>query len=467
MVSSSGKTWMRFPYLTSGHCFGLHPHLVRRIPQPPSLVLAEKEDENGFFKLHCKEYPALISKGYADYFAPVNTPAAVNAFLEYWKPYALVLVESEVWPNLFLIASANGVMLTLSTPVIDAIQIFTHSSIGKSDLKQSDSSKEKEKKDDGSPGALTVLPLYAMLPGYEGRERFKSYNPWNGISKASAAQRAGRTAPDHCYRLYSSAVFNNIFPDFSTAEILKISVDGVVLLMKSIGIKMMEELLSESQLSGESTGSIGRSKGASISSSHQQISVTVVTEFVRWNEEAISRCTLLSPQPGNLATNVKTLFTCLLDQVSHVSRRVVAAAASAKLLLLLVEAVLDLSWLLYNVVEAVWLSFNIVDGAHAASCEEIATSMSSVEGAAYKGLQQCIETVMTEVERLLSAEQKATDYKSPDESIVPDHRLQILGIDGKDVERLTFSVSPHDFGVGEGGWAGLCFSPSQWSTIHV
>ncbi|CAH1447797.1 unnamed protein product [Lactuca virosa] len=36
---------------------------------------------------------------------------------------------------------------------------------GKSDLKQSDSSKEKEKKDDGSPGALTVLPLYAMLPG--------------------------------------------------------------------------------------------------------------------------------------------------------------------------------------------------------------------------------------------------------------------------------------------------------------
>nr|KAJ0189665.1 hypothetical protein LSAT_V11C800436010 [Lactuca sativa] len=36
-----------------------------------------------------------------------------------------------------------------------------------------------------------------------------------------------------------------------------------------------------------------------------------------------------------------------------------------------------------------------------------------------------------------------------------------------DVERLTFSVSPHDFGVGEGGWAGLCFSLSQSSTVHV
>jgi len=38
-----------------------------------------------------------------------------------------------------------------------------------------------------------------------------------------------------------------------------------------------------------------------------------------------------------------------------------------------------------------------VDGAHAASCEEMATAMSSAETAAYKGLQQCIETVMAEV----------------------------------------------------------------------
>ncbi|XP_057964271.1 ATP-dependent RNA helicase DEAH13 isoform X2 [Malania oleifera] len=135
-----------------------------------------------------------------------------------------------------------------------------------------------------SPGPLCVLPLYAMLPAaaqlrvFEeikegerlvvvatnvaetsltipgikyvvdtGREKVKNYNSSNGmeaykiqwISKASAAQRAGRagrTAPGHCYRLYSSAVFNNIFPDFSIAEISKIPVDGVVLLMKSMGI---------------------------------------------------------------------------------------------------------------------------------------------------------------------------------------------------------------------------------------
>lgn len=38
-----------------------------------------------------------------------------------------------------------------------------------------------------------------------------------------------------------------------------------------------------------------------------------------------------------------------------------------------------------------------VDGAHSASCEEMATAMSSAEAAAYRGLQQCIETVMAEV----------------------------------------------------------------------
>ncbi|KDP28562.1 hypothetical protein JCGZ_14333 [Jatropha curcas] len=224
----------------------------------------------------------------------------------------------------------------------------------------------------------------------------------------------------------------------------------------------MEELRAESQLS-ESTGTIGRSKGASVASSHQQISVTVVTEFVRWNEEAISRCTLFSSQPTTLAANVKAVFTCLLDQVGQyiteglerardslteaaalrerfvlgtsVSRRVAAAAASAaeaaaaagessfRSFMVAVQrcgsSVAIVQQYFANSISRLLLP---VDGAHAASCEEMATAMSSAEGAAYKGLQQCIETVMAEVERLLSAEQKATDYRSPDDGIVPDHR---------------------------------------------
>lgn len=54
----------------------------------------------------------------------------------------------------------------------------------------------------------------------------------------------------------------------------------------------MEELRAESLQQSDST----RSKTASGPLSQQQISVTVVTEFVRWNEEAISRCILLSSE---------------------------------------------------------------------------------------------------------------------------------------------------------------------------
>ncbi|XP_019152910.1 PREDICTED: uncharacterized protein LOC109149551 [Ipomoea nil] len=38
---------------------------------------------------------------------------------------------------------------------------------------------------------------------------------------------------------------------------------------------------------------------------------------------------------------------------------------------------------------------------------------------------------------------------------------------GEDVDRLTFSISPRDSGVGEGSWAGLCFNPTQWSMAAV
>ncbi|KAF3445507.1 hypothetical protein FNV43_RR10683 [Rhamnella rubrinervis] len=38
---------------------------------------------------------------------------------------------------------------------------------------------------------------------------------------------------------------------------------------------------------------------------------------------------------------------------------------------------------------------------------------------------------------------------------------------GKDVDRLTYTVLPHDSGVGEGSWAGLCFSSTQWSMAAV
>lgn len=81
-----------------------------------------------------------------------------------------------------------------------------------------------------------------------GRQKSKHYNPRTGIqsfaidwiSKASAQQRtgrAGRTGPGgHCYRLYSSAVYEDAFPEFSEPEITQTPVEGVVLTLKSMGL---------------------------------------------------------------------------------------------------------------------------------------------------------------------------------------------------------------------------------------
>jgi ATP-dependent RNA helicase DHX37/DHR1 len=75
----------------------------------------------------------------------------------------------------------------------------------------------------------------------------RQYDVANGIqafqvawtSKASAAQRAGRagrTGPGHCYRLYSSALFEHHFEKFAIPEIQRMPIDGLVLQMKSMHI---------------------------------------------------------------------------------------------------------------------------------------------------------------------------------------------------------------------------------------
>ena len=59
-------------------------------------------------------------------------------------------------------------------------------------------------------------------------------------SKASADQRAGRagrTGPGHCYRLYSSAIFNDEFPKYSEPEIIRKPIDDLMLQMKAMNIE--------------------------------------------------------------------------------------------------------------------------------------------------------------------------------------------------------------------------------------
>ncbi|XP_054016492.1 probable ATP-dependent RNA helicase kurz [Hylaeus anthracinus] len=132
--------------------------------------------------------------------------------------------------------------------------------------------------------SLWVLPLYSLLPSHKqarvfepppedcrlcvvstnvaetsltipnvkyvidcGRCKTRMYDKVTGVStyrvcytsKASANQRAGRagrTGPGHCYRLYSSAVFNDQFEQFSQSEIKRKPVDDLLLQMKVMNI---------------------------------------------------------------------------------------------------------------------------------------------------------------------------------------------------------------------------------------
>ncbi|XP_030379655.1 probable ATP-dependent RNA helicase kurz [Scaptodrosophila lebanonensis] len=80
-----------------------------------------------------------------------------------------------------------------------------------------------------------------------GRQKTRLYDKITGVSafvvtytsKASADQRAGRAgrvSAGHCYRLYSSAVYNDLFEDFAMPDIQQKPVDDLMLQMRCMGI---------------------------------------------------------------------------------------------------------------------------------------------------------------------------------------------------------------------------------------
>uniref|UniRef100_A0A0A9YHQ9 Putative ATP-dependent RNA helicase kurz n=2 Tax=Lygus hesperus TaxID=30085 RepID=A0A0A9YHQ9_LYGHE len=101
--------------------------------------------------------------------------------------------------------------------------------------------------------ATNVAETSLTIPGVKyvvdtGKVKTKLYDKLTGVtafsvvwaSKAAANQRAGRagrTGPGHCYRLYSSAVFNDEFEGWSIPEMQRRAVDDLVLQMKSLGIQ--------------------------------------------------------------------------------------------------------------------------------------------------------------------------------------------------------------------------------------
>ncbi|KAK3359755.1 P-loop containing nucleoside triphosphate hydrolase protein [Lasiosphaeria hispida] len=101
--------------------------------------------------------------------------------------------------------------------------------------------------------ATNVAETSLTIPGIKyvfdcGRSKERRYDPVSGvqsfeigwISKASAKQRAGRagrTGPGHCWRLYSSAIYERDFPEFSDPELLRMPIEGIVLQLKSMNLQ--------------------------------------------------------------------------------------------------------------------------------------------------------------------------------------------------------------------------------------
>ena len=111
--------------------------------------------------------------------------------------------------------------------------------------------------------ATNVAETSITIPGIRyvvdcGRQKERVFNLQSGVSKfevrwvaqASAEQRAGRagrTGPGHCYRLYSSAFFDQHMVRFQPPEILCTPLEDLLLNMRALGIQEVDNFPFPSQ----------------------------------------------------------------------------------------------------------------------------------------------------------------------------------------------------------------------------
>ncbi|XP_034694555.1 probable 3-deoxy-D-manno-octulosonic acid transferase, mitochondrial isoform X2 [Vitis riparia] len=85
------------------------PVIKRCIEERPDCTILMTSTTASAFEIITNQLPT----GVIYQFAPLDIPAAMDAFLGYWKPNAVMLMECELWPNLILGAARNGIALAL------------------------------------------------------------------------------------------------------------------------------------------------------------------------------------------------------------------------------------------------------------------------------------------------------------------------------------------------------------------
>lgn len=117
--------------------------------------------------------------------------------------------------------------------------------------------------------ATNIAETSVTVPGVcyvvdSGRVKEKVYRKAGGgllsayevkwVSQASAEQRAGRAGrigAGHCYRLYSSAVYEQQFEEFRAPEIVRVPADSIVLRLRAMGIRHVTKFPFPTRPDGE------------------------------------------------------------------------------------------------------------------------------------------------------------------------------------------------------------------------
>ncbi|MCL7027828.1 hypothetical protein MKW94_006379 [Papaver nudicaule] len=98
-----------FHAVSLGEGLAAIPVIRRCIQQKPNLTILMTTTTTSAFKVIKDQLPSDVLYQYA----PLDTPSAMDDFLEYWNPIAVMLMESELWPNLVFGASKKGISMAL------------------------------------------------------------------------------------------------------------------------------------------------------------------------------------------------------------------------------------------------------------------------------------------------------------------------------------------------------------------
>ncbi|XP_042515943.1 probable 3-deoxy-D-manno-octulosonic acid transferase, mitochondrial isoform X2 [Macadamia integrifolia] len=98
-----------FHAVSLGEGMAAIPIIKHCIQQRPDLTILMTTTTTSAFNVIKDRLPL----GVIYQFAPLDTPSAMDAFLGYWDPSAIFLIESELWPNLVLGASRKGIVVAL------------------------------------------------------------------------------------------------------------------------------------------------------------------------------------------------------------------------------------------------------------------------------------------------------------------------------------------------------------------